>query len=96
MGDLILVIISCYIYILYNILFFFLIDFIYTYVNISLLSGWVYFQLENLLLQLFILYILYQMTLTNNYYLLLYLFCFIVLLGVFLGVYQADFFTGFL
>ena len=36
------------------------------------------------------------MTLTNNYYLLLYLFCFIFLLGILLGIYQADFFTGFL
>lgn len=36
------------------------------------------------------------MTVTNNYYLLLYLFCFIFLLGVLLGIYQADFFTGFL
>lgn len=55
------------------------------------------FFLENFLLQSFILYVLYLIAVNNNlYYILLYVFVEIVLLGIFICLYQLELFTGFL
>lgn len=55
------------------------------------------FFLENFLLQAFILYVFYLLASNNNlYYTLLYVFIEIVLLGIFICLYQLELFTGFL
>lgn len=55
------------------------------------------FFLENFLLQSSILYVLYLIASNNNlYYILLYIFVEIILLGIFVCLYQLELFTGFL
>lgn len=55
------------------------------------------FFIENLLIQFFIIYIIYLLSVNNNlYYILLYTFLEIVLFGVFICLYQMELFTGFL
>jgi hypothetical protein len=55
------------------------------------------FFIENFILQFFILYVLYLLITNNNlYYILLYVFIEIVLLGLFICFYQLELFTGFL
>jgi len=55
------------------------------------------FFLENFLIQFFIIYILYLLTVNNNlYYILLYVFLEIVFFGLFICLYQLELFTGFL
>lgn len=58
---------------------------------------WISFWADSLFLQILMLYIfiLFIMS-TQVYYTLLYLFCIVIYCGLFLGFYQADFFTGFL
>jgi hypothetical protein len=55
------------------------------------------FFLENLIIQFFVLYLIYLLIVNNNlYYILLYVFLEIVLCGVFICLYQLELFTGFL
>lgn len=68
---------------------------IYSFIEIDILTP--LFFIENLILQFFILYLIYLLVVNNNlYYILLYVFLEIVLCGVFICLYQLELFTGFL
>ena len=65
------------------------------YLNIDHLVPIFFF--ENLIIQFFILYLIYLILVNNNlYYTLLYVFIEIVLCGIFICLYQLELFTGFL
>lgn len=69
-------------------------DFVYL-IELDILTP--LFFIENLILQFFILYLVYLLIVNNNlYYILLYVFIEIIFCGVFICLYQLELFTGFL
>lgn len=71
--------------------------FIDSSINIIFWFPWISFFSDLWLLEFFLIYNLYLMFLTVNiYYTLLYLLIEVILLGVFISLYQMELFTGFL
>lgn len=70
------------------------------YSNINTLIYTIYspvFFLENIILQIIILYTVYLLFYTNNtYYILMYTLIIFIFFGIFLCMYQAELYTGFL
>lgn len=71
--------------------------FLHYFIYIFTLFSIINFELDSFLLQFFIFYFFLLFFTTNNtYYALFYLFVEVFFFGLFLGYYQADFFTAFL